>query len=399
MVTPWPPQRNGIADYAYELAHHAGDDLRVVTQAANPSPARECHAVLTPAEFLAAPAERETVCVYHVGNNPDHAFLVPLFLRRPGIAVLHDTSLHDLALRVDAFLPGFYAAQMRAEPEEVARLLPRIEAVGWLREVDMRECRLLAWLRAAAGVIVHSEAARRVVARALPDAALHVVPHFCYTTGLGLPSLAAWRDAVRDPVRERWMQGMAFSGPAFVIVALGSPGVDKQLGSVVRAIARLAEPMRSQTVLLVAGALRHDDPDLLELAARHGCADRVRMLGWVPPAEVDRLLLVADLVMGLRFPTRGESSGAVARAMGLGCASVVIDHGAYAELPDASVIKLPARFDPTEALHGLFMALLADRSRIVRTREAAFAHAHESGDPATAAARYARIARSAARAA
>jgi glycosyltransferase involved in cell wall biosynthesis len=259
--------------------------------------------------------------------------------------------------------------------------------------MDHREVRLLAWLRAAPAVIVHSEAARRRVAPALPDVALHVVPHFCFLTGAGQHTITQWRDAARDPARDRWMADMAFSGPAFVLVSLGFPTADKQLERVIAAIARLPPPARSVVALLVAGEPRPGDPDLMAVAARHGCADRVRVLGWLAEAEAERLLLVADLVLALRFPTRGESSGAVARALGLGCAVLVSDHGAHAELPDAAVIKLPPRRDPTEPVRALLAGLIADRSRIARTRAAAFAHANTVGDAAAAAARHARIAR------
>lgn len=393
LVAPWPPQRNGIADYAFEIARATEGELLVVTAAAHPLPGAERHRIVRSRAFLDIPPSRRPAAIYHLGNNPDHAFLVPLFLRRPGAVVLHDLSLHYLAQCVDPLLPGFYAAQLAAEPPDVARLLTRLGPAGLTREMDHREIRLLSWLSAATALIVHSQAARRVVQAALPDVPVTVVPHFCYLAGLGLASLEQWRDAVRDPARARWMAGITFSGPAFVIAALGFTSADKQLGCVVRAIARLAEPARSQVVLLVAGQVRAGDEDLLELAARHGCSDRVRVLGWVDEADAELLLLAADLVMALRFPTRGESSGTLARALGLGCAAVVSDHGGYAELPDEAVIKLPARADVSEAVRALLVALIADRSRIVRTRHAGYAYAQRVGDPADMAARHARIAR------
>lgn len=393
MVTPWPPQRNGIADYAQAMARATQGDVMVVTRAPRPRPARETHVVAAPGAFLALPPERRPRAIYHVGNNPDHAFLVPIFLRRPGVVVLHDLSLHYLVQQVDRLLPGFHAAQLRRERPEIAALLTRLAPAGLTRAMDHREVRLLSWLRAAPSVIVHSHAASRVLARALPDSTVHVVPHFCYLPGPSLGGIESWRDAARDPVRDRWMAGMNFAGPAFVIVALGFAQADKQLESVVRAIARLPEPARSQVAFLVAGEARAGEVDLAALAAHLGCADRVRVLGWVEEAEADRLLLVADLVMALRFPTGGESSGALARALGLGCAAVVSDHGAAAELSDETVIKLPARNDPVEALRALVETLLADRSRIVRTRRAAYAYAHTRGDPVPIAARHASIAR------
>ncbi len=393
MVTPWPPQRNGIADYAREIARATDAPLLIVTDAALPRPTREHHAILAPRVFVSLPADRRPPPIYHIGNNPDHVFAVRLFLRRPGTVVLHDLSLHYLAQQVDVLLPGFYAAQLRDEPPTTAALFARVGAAGLSREMDHREIRLLSWLRAAPAVIVHSEAARALARASLPEAALHVVPHFSYLPGPSTMALAAWRDRARDPARARWMSDMAFSGPAFVIVSLGFPSADKQLAAVIDAIGGLPHAQRGQIAFIIAGEARADDPDLLQLAAARGCADRVQVLGWIDEEDADRLLLIADLVMALRFPTRGESSGAVARALGLGCATVVSDHGSYAELPDDAVVKVPARRDPSGYLRALFAALIEDRSRIVRTREAAHRHAQTRLDPAVTGAEHARIAR------
>ena len=393
LVTPWPPQRNGIADYAREIARVTEPPLLIVTDAARPLPPPEHHAMVTPRAFASLPPDRRPPAIYHIGNNPDHVFAVNLFLRRPGIVVLHDLSLHYLAQQVDVLLPGFHAAQLRAESPRVAALFARIGAAGLSREMDHREIRLLSWLRAARAIIVHSEAARDIARGALPETTIHVVPHFSYLPGPSAPALAAWRDRARDPARARWMSDMTFSGPAFVLVSLGFPSADKQLAAVIRAIARLPEAPRGQVALLIAGQARAGDPDPLKLASALGCADRVRILGWVDEDAAERLLLIADLVLALRFPTRGESSGAVARALGLGCAAIVSDHGSYAELPDEAALKIPARRDPTEALRALFAHLIEDRSRIVRTRDAAWRHAHARTDPATSAEMHARIAR------
>ena len=143
---------------------------------------------------------------------------------------------------------------------------------------------------------------------------------------------------------------------------------------------------------LIAGAERPREYDLAGDITRSGAAEQVRLLGYLPVDEMDDLLLASDLVLNLRYPTFGESSGVLARALGLGCAVAVTDQGSYAELPDAVCFKLPARPDPGAALRALLTELLGDRTRLDARRRAAYAHAHTTGDPALAAARYAEIA-------
>ena len=79
--SPRPPSPSGIADYVAEQLPALGAhlDLRWVGR-----------------EDEAAPADLD---VYHLGNSPAHAFVYRAALRRPGVVVLHDWSLHQLVLR------------------------------------------------------------------------------------------------------------------------------------------------------------------------------------------------------------------------------------------------------------------------------------------------------------
>lgn len=50
----------------------------------------------------------------------------------------------------------------------------------------------------------------------------------------------------------------------------------------------------------------------------------------------------ADICLNLRYPYMGESSGTLARLVGLGKCCIVNDIGSFAELPDNACIKLPS---------------------------------------------------------
>src|SRR6202023_2255367 len=49
-----------------------------------------------------------------------------------------------------------------------------------------------------------------------------------------------------------------------------------------------------------------------------------------------------DLVVNLRYPAGGETSGSLQRALGLGKAVIVSDVGSFSELPDDICLKVPA---------------------------------------------------------
>ncbi len=73
-----------------------------------------------------------------------------------------------------------------------------------------------------------------------------------------------------------------------------------------------------------------------------------------------RILRGADACVSLRYPTMGETSGVVVRALALGTPLVVSDVGWFAELPDAVALKVPVAGGEVEALTEHLRALAGD---------------------------------------
>jgi hypothetical protein len=67
----------------------------------------------------------------------------------------------------------------------------------------------------------------------------------------------------------------------------------------------------------------------------------VRVLGFTPIEDFVGCMAACDIVLTLRYPTVGESSGSLLRAMGLGKAVLVSDVGAFREFPDDTCLKVP----------------------------------------------------------
>jgi glycosyltransferase involved in cell wall biosynthesis len=85
----------------------------------------------------------------------------------------------------------------------------------------------------------------------------------------------------------------------------------------------------------------------------------------------------------MRFPTGGESSGAVMRCLAAGVPTIVTDHGPLRELPDDAAVKVPAQVEP-DVLAQTISGLLADDEASARLREGALRHAHEASFEAVA---------------
>src|SRR5689334_22079214 len=79
--SPFPPSKSGIADYSEALAASLRRlaDVEVFADSGRP---------FDPAQF--------DIALYHLGNNPYHAFVYETALRHPGVAVMHESNLHHL---------------------------------------------------------------------------------------------------------------------------------------------------------------------------------------------------------------------------------------------------------------------------------------------------------------
>ncbi len=124
------------------------------------------------------------------------------------------------------------------------------------------------------------------------------------------------------------------------------------------ALQTLPADRRNGFELMVVGQLpqrQHYDP--AGLAEARDIAPQVRFTGFVGPDRFDQLVGTCDLILNLRFPSCGETSGTLERALSNGIPVITTGYQAFAELP-ASAQASP--FWPREAaqLFGLFCRVM-----------------------------------------
>lgn len=315
--SPLPPARSGIADYAAALL----------------GPLRG----LADVEVYADPREagdlsRFDVLLYQMGNNGYHASIYECALEHPGVLVMHEANLHHLhAERTikrgnwDEYVEevawdGGPAARDFAERVRRLEVGPDYEGVPMLK-------RLLAGAR---GVIVHSDCVGRAIREAGFAGPIERIWH------------GAWvdRDAARQPMRDvyRSKLGLAPSTPLVGIFGFLKPY--KRIAEALRAFRRLVR-LRPEARMILCGEA-HPELDVEGLLRGLGIEEQVRVLGYLDEEDFHRYLEACDVVLNLRYPTVGESSGTLLRAFSLGKAVVVTEIGSFAEYPDEICLKAPA---------------------------------------------------------
>jgi glycosyltransferase involved in cell wall biosynthesis len=312
--SPLPPSPSGIADYVAESLPALARHFAVVTVSEEPGP---------------APPEAD-LHLYHLGNSPAHGFVYRAARARPGVVVLHDWSLHHLVLHETVErgdVPAYLREMRRAYGETgafVGRQVARALGGDLLPALFPLNDRVL---EGSLGVVTLSAQTAARVARRLPGRPQLHLPHH-----LSLP-------IDPPPARAESRARLHLPADAFLVTAPGLATVNKRLDVAVRVMARIRAE-HPEAMLVVAGASDSRLP--LEGWARDaGLGDGLRVTGRLELADFERHVAAADVVLALRFPSHGEMSGAVVRALGVG-RPVLVSAGSAAadEFPEGVVVPV-----------------------------------------------------------
>lgn len=333
--SPRPPSASGIADYVAESLPHL---------------ARQADVELVSEDVAAGDAAKGAdLDVYHLGNSPDHAYVYRAALRKPGVVFLHDWSLHDLVLRETVErgdVPAYLREMRRAHGEAgtfVARQVARALGGDILPALFPLNDRVLENSLAVVGLTgyVATRAARRLPGRPV----LHL-PHHLSLPLDPLPSRAEARRALGLPA-----DGLLLTAPGLATAA-------KRLDVAIRAAARLRAEHPSLR-LVVAGDVDPRLP-LQAWAEAAGLGPGLVVTGRLGLEDFVRHLCAADVVLALRFPSHGEISGALVRALGVGRpALVTAGTPAAEEFPEGVVVPVDPGPQEERELLALLERLLA----------------------------------------
>lgn len=362
-VSPLPPARSGISDYSAELLAHLSAlfELELVIDPDQPPVDAELASrhVIVPAPDLELRHEARPfdLFVYQLGASTFHLYMLPLLTRFPGMLVLHEFMLTGLAREAKklGIWPGGAGSD---EPHPV--------------DHDAAGPPLLA---AADVVLVHTRDAWQRARGACNKPVVHV-PH-------AIPS-----PEIRSPSQERRRLGLPED--AFVVVTLGRVGPLKRISSVLQAMTTLPPDLRARTLLLIVGDVDEGERERLgRQAAELGLAGSVRFTGRVPLDDFGAHARAADACVQLRYPTQGEASGSLLRALASGAACVVSDQGSFGELSEAVALRVRTPDHEVEDLRSALLRIHEEAGLSASLRAAAIRFTREERSLEALAPRYA----------
>jgi glycosyltransferase involved in cell wall biosynthesis len=162
-------------------------------------------------------------------------------------------------------------------------------------------------------------------------------PATIYSMPLGIEHpLVASEESVRN-----LLQRIRRRDGELVLVAAGILGHSRRLDSALQAMAQ-ADLRGVPVRLVLCGSLEPGLSDyLLREAARLRLSDRIVLLGSVSDEDFAAALLLADVVVHMHYPTSGQTSSTVLRALSAGKPVLVSDTDAFRDLADDVAWKVP----------------------------------------------------------
>jgi glycosyltransferase involved in cell wall biosynthesis len=306
--SPLPPERSGIADYSTLLLPALRERVEiVVAHKGRHAPAAD-------------------VALYHVGNDPDaHGWIVDALRKRPGVVVLHEYVLHHLiaGITIGRGDGRGYLDAMERELGVAGRLL----GLGVLDNLLP-----LLW---------ETQPERFPLAGTILEHAHGLITHSNYVAGRA--RAAGYRGRIWQIPHPAWPTGHVTPADGIpgdpLIGCFGFLNMNKRIPELLEAFAAFRRERPGARLLLVGAAgERFDVQRRLE---RLGLTEGVTRFDYVPEEGLWALMAACDVLVNLRYPTMGETSGSVIRALSLAKPLIVSDVGWFSELPDDVVLKVP----------------------------------------------------------
>ena len=315
-LSPLPPQRSGIANYSYWLIKSLASHVDIELFGDSKQVTRELATQFTIHRLSDLPNlySKFDDVIYHLGNHAGyHKQIYELAWDYPATVVLHDYNLsgfmHEAFYRHHLYHKAIQRLQLRPDPADQQRKSAMSHAI----------------VNRSKRVIVHHRWARSEF-KEQPN--VIVIPHFARINYA--PTVNELR---------RFTEKFGLKADHFVITCLGFVNLNKLPALQIEVAKKLlSEGYPVQFVF--AGEPASDVLDLFVRSKLDGLSAHIISTGYLDEVDYFSAIFASDIVINLRNPTMGESSGTLAHALAAGRPTIVSDVNQYREFPDSVCWKL-----------------------------------------------------------
>lgn len=330
IITPWPLQETGIANYVYKIVPYLQKyyQVDVYSQVQSNKCKQEENVRIYDLKDFAKNAGEYKHALYQIGNNADfHKQIYELLEKVNGVAEIHDFVLTPF------FYQGYFVS---GDKKKFKDLLEKgygkegtkafEQCVQTLQQPDMEKFPMShTVVKCAKKVILHNHWS----AAHLEGKNIGVVPHPCFE-----------KEEMSQTAKEELISKLKTKyhlSNELVVGCFGWVNENKRPQVVIGAIQHLLDEGK-KVKLIFWGKSDIRVPNLIK---KLNLQKDVYVSGYLEKEEYEAALELSDIVVNLRYPSMGESSGTLCEAFKYGKPVIVSQLNQYKEYPDEVCWKVP----------------------------------------------------------
>jgi hypothetical protein len=326
VISPIPPQKNGIADYAYNLFKDSNVTF-VVDGIERRNIARKIlniNNIITIYEFeeKIVDCKQRLKLIYNIGNNADHDYIIPMLKKHAGVVIVHDINMHyclekysELSISAINFSQSMIYKNYGSEWTKNTEKNKKLSEFSNFKK--SKNNLFLSIIPDGTEIIVHSNYAKLKIKNYLPLSNVHLIPHFELTNTI-------------EKIDEVECKKL-------IIGSFGFYSRSKNFEVIAQLVLELQKKIN--VTWIICGDIENSIMEINKIINYYNIENYVEVITYADEMKLNKIISKCHFNINLRNPTHGENSGIMARCIPLGVPTISYNNGSYAELPDSICIK------------------------------------------------------------
>ncbi|MCL2819381.1 MAG: glycosyltransferase family 4 protein [Oscillospiraceae bacterium] len=376
VFSPLNPIKSGISDYTQEvvlkLKEYVDIDLFVDGYKPCDAEIKKNFKIFNMEEIENAEVRRNyDLIIYQIGNSyKHHEKIVNYSLKYPGIVEMHDFALHYLIASTlyttgkhDEYIQVMKYCHGRNGEYTAKKFLRTLMNPPWdKRSLEFPVNKHI--LDNSIGIIVHSDYALQMIKGMKVDKPL---------TKINLHSLEIIEDF--DVYQKKCRAKLGIDQKKVILGSFGFASTAKRIYEILEALALLKKDYNNFIYYVIG---EEDNVDVRAKAEELGLSKNVVITGFVGLDKFSYYIGASDICFNLRYPTQGESSASLHRALGMGKLVFVTKIGTFKEYPDNAVVKINYDQYEVQNIYLKLIEILKDKNKMIKMKENALLFAKEN---------------------
>lgn len=380
--SPLPPQKSGISDYSEALLPHLSRYFDIdlwISGVAPESSLSEKYRIIDyhKSEAPLSNLKNYDCILYNIGNNPEfHAEMYDVFLKYPGHVILHDFVLFFLVTGYfleykrdrEGYIREFYENYGNEGIYEVKKILRGCVPPLQFKNPEWYPL-IKKIIQTSHGLIVHSESTKKllILNGGSPDT-ITKINQINYSN-------MNFNSSGKEQVQIK--QQFGINSDSLLITSLGYIAPTKRNAQIIKAVNEIIPSLKKPVQYLMVGDGNYIDGLLNQ---------NIKKTGFVSKGDYEKLISCSDIIVNLRYPSMGETSATLLQAMTGGKPCIISDIGWFSELPDNTVVKIPAYgINEQQLLEKSLRLLLEDPEKRKELGNNAYSYVSKYHNPTTVA--------------